>query len=422
MFSQLIIALTFGIFLGIITGLIPGFHINLLSVILLGFYPAISGFFSPVAFCVIIVSMAIANVFLSFIPAVFLGAPNSENALGVLPGHALLMRGQGLKAVKLLCLGCLFSLLLGFCLLPVLILVIPIIYNYVKNAIGWMLLVVVISMLLREKTLRNKIWALIVLTTSGILGIIVFNMNLKNSLVPMLSGLFGVGMLLTSILRNTKIPEQLNEFSYPDNFYDYAGDEASKSFPRTLNFFSRTKGIIKPVLVSLFSGAIVCIFPAIGPSQAAIIGSEFIRQTDENYLLLVGGINSINMLVSIITLNTIGKARNGVIVALGEILKPNYAQVFFFGFAAVLSAALALFLALFFAKRFSEIISKINYKMLSLSIILFILIMALALSGFLGMIVLIVSAAIGIIPNITGIGRNHAMGCLLLPVIVMYLL
>ena len=43
-------------------------------------------------------------------------------------------------------------------------------------------------------------------------------------------------------------------------------------------------------------------------------------------------------------------------------------------------------------------------------------------SGFLGLFVLIVSTSIGLIPNLAGVGKNNAMGCLLLPVMLYFLL
>ncbi|MBI2136275.1 hypothetical protein HYU06_04330, partial [Candidatus Woesearchaeota archaeon] len=43
-------------------------------------------------------------------------------------------------------------------------------------------------------------------------------------------------------------------------------------------------------------------------------------------------------------------------------------------------------------------------------------------SGWKGLLIMIISAALGIIPVSVNVGRNHAMGCLLLPVTLFFLL
>ena len=60
--------------------------------------------------------------------------------------------------------------------------------------------------------------------------------------------------------------------------------------------------------------------------------------------------------------------------------------------------------------------------MLVITIILFVFGMCLFLNGWIGMIVLITSTCIGLIAPLKGIGRNHAMGCLILPVMMYFLL
>ena len=67
-------------------------------------------------------------------------------------------------------------------------------------------------------------------------------------------------------------------------------------------------------------------------------------------------------------------------------------------------------------------ITKINYRYLCISIILLIFVLVTLISGFLGLIVLITATFTGIIPQVKVIGRNHMMGCLLLPVMLYFMI
>ena len=66
--------------------------------------------------------------------------------------------------------------------------------------------------------------------------------------------------------------------------------------------------------------------------------------------------------------------------------------------------------------------TKINYQKVVISIIILIMVMTYILSNWLGLLILIVSTAVGLIPPLKGIGRNHLMGCLIVPVILFFLL
>jgi putative membrane protein len=102
----------FGALLGALTGITPGVHVNTLCLVLLSSLPAIL----PVASCAalwigasaesvpflmacLIVSAAVSHSFLDFLPSIFLGAPDEDEAVSALPGHRLLLQGRGLEAV-----------------------------------------------------------------------------------------------------------------------------------------------------------------------------------------------------------------------------------------------------------------------------------------------------------------------------------
>jgi len=84
MILELIIALLIGILAGTMTGLFPGIHINLVAAGLL----ASVGYFSGIpvlALVVFVVAMAVTHTFIDFIPSIYLGAPEEDSFLAVLP-------------------------------------------------------------------------------------------------------------------------------------------------------------------------------------------------------------------------------------------------------------------------------------------------------------------------------------------------
>ena len=101
MFFDIIAAVLVGCCAGIITGLIPGIHINLVSLLLVSVSGYFLGFTSPIVLGVFIISMSVTHTFLDTLPSIFLGAPDADTALAVLPGHRLLLEGRGYEAVKL---------------------------------------------------------------------------------------------------------------------------------------------------------------------------------------------------------------------------------------------------------------------------------------------------------------------------------
>ena len=84
----------------------------------------------------------------------------------------------------------------------------------------------------------------------------------------------------------------------------------------------------------------------------------------------------------------------------------------------LIAGSISVFLTFWFSKQFSKLIVKINYKVLVISVIVFVFIMSLLLNGPIGILILFISTSIGLIAPLKEIGRNHAMGCLILPVIL----
>ncbi|MEK6934453.1 MAG: tripartite tricarboxylate transporter permease [Nanoarchaeota archaeon] len=397
---DILIAILIGIILGTITGLIPGIHTNLVAVTMLTLSAFLLNFISPLLIAIIIISMAITNTFLDVIPTIFLGAPDSSTALAVLPGHRYLLDGKGYEAVILTIIGSLGSLILTIILIPLITPLIGKIYPLLEDYIPYILILVSVSLILREKI--SKSFAFIIFLLAGILGIITLTMpNLEEPLFPLLSGLFGTSTLLISLNSQTILPQQ--KTTYPK-----------------LN----KKTTIKSLSTSVLVGSVASFLPGLGPSQAAIIGTQVYRKINlSGFLILIGGLNTVNMVISFATLYIISRARNGAVVTVSKILTEFQIQhLILFLAISLIAGGIATFLAINLAKTFSNTITKVNYQTLVLIIIALIMLLVLLISGFIGFLVLLTGTFIGILPSVKNIGKNHLMGCLLLPIILFFLI
>ncbi len=88
----------------------------------------------------------------------------------------------------------------------------------------------------------------------------------------------------------------------------------------------------------------------------------------------------------------------------------------------LISGILSFFLTLKLAKFFSTKIGNMNYALLSELTLIILIIIVFLVSGFLGVLVLAASTATGIYCISLGVRRTNMMGCLLLPVIILYLI
>tara|TARA_Y100000310_G_C20631392_1_gene788836 strand:+ start:516 stop:1727 length:1212 start_codon:yes stop_codon:yes gene_type:complete len=403
MFLQIIFALLLGVGFGIITGLIPGVHVNLISLLLLSLSGYFLGFTSPLVLSIFIIAMSVTHSFLDAIPATFLGAPDAAMALSVLPGHQLLLEGKGYEAVKLTVIGSLMSLFVVLLIIPLMVPLVPIIYEFIQPFIGYILIFVVVYMIWKEGSFLKKGWALFLFLLTGLLGLVVFNIpNLGQPLFPLLSGLFGVSALVLSLNQNVKIPEQ----KVSETIFVPHGKKA------------------KAVGAAVFSGSLTGLFPGLGSAQAAIIGMQLVGDIGNYaFMILIGGINTVNFVFSLVTLYTLQKARNGAVVAVLEIVKSiSLAELVVLLLVALIAGCIAAFLALKISKIFAKYIVKVNYRILCYCIISLIALMSFLFGRFLGLFILIVSTFVGLIAPIVGVKRSNAMGCLLLPVIFYFVL
>lgn len=387
-----------GITAGTITGLIPGIHINLIAVILLANLSNLTSF-QPTVLAIFIVSMATTHTFIDFIPSVFLGAPEEDTFLSILPGHEMLKEGKAHEAIILTLYGSLFAFLVILFFTPIFIIFIPIIYPTIHLALPILLIFISSYLILREKYILTS---LIVFLLSGFLGFSSLNIPINQPLIPLLTGLFGTSALIISLKDKPSIP--------PQNIC-----KLKEVIPTKKDFF-------KSIFGASISAPLCSFLPGIGSGHAAVIGSELVEQSKKSFMMLLGAINTIVITLSFVTLFIINKTRTGSAVAINKLM-PSLTQtdlitLLIFSF---ISGLIAFFIALFISKFFSSNINKINYRFLSITIIGFLTILTIFFTGIIGLLILIASTALGIFAIKSAIRRINLMGVLLIPTIIFYI-
>jgi putative membrane protein len=394
MLIQIIIALFLGILFGIFTGLIPGIHVNLIGAILVSL--SLNYFYNINLnyIVVFIVSMSITHTFLDFIPSILLGCPDTDTELSILPGHELLKQGKGYSAIILTDYGSFSAIFLLLIILYPSIILIPKIYSFIQKFIPLILIFISFFLILSEK---RKISAMIVFFLSGFLGLIILNSEIKEPLLPLLTGLFGSSMLILSIKNKTKIPKQ--EIIV----------EKTKMF--------------KPLLGSLIASPFCSFLPGLGSGQAAIIGNQIAKTDRKGFLVLLGATNTLVMGFSFLSLYLISKTRTGSALAIKEIIGiPSKEILILIVITILITGILSFFLTKILSEFFVKRIEKINYETLSFITLIILILITSIFSGFYGLIILIVSTFTGIYCISLKVRRTNMMGCILLPVIVFYLI
>lgn len=378
MFVEFLTALL-GCVVGCVCGLLPGFHTNLVAVLIVGLN--VDLWLS----CVFLVSVAVSRSVVDAVSCVFLGF--SEDVLALLPGHKLLKRGCGIEAVKFCVLGSVLGVIVGVLLIPFFIFIFPILFSLIRPFLFWLLLLLVFILLFRDLW-----WSFVIFLLSGLVGVLALN-SLRDPLFPLLSGLFGASGLLFSLFSKSSIPLQVD----------------------TDVFKLKSSNLFSSVFLGVLSAGVVILFPGLGPSQAAaLVQSNHSKPFP--FLVLVGVLGTVDVVFSLVVLFVLGKARNGAVVVIDQLLGSiSFSTFLFFVAVACFSVGLSAFFAVFASKWYALFIELVDYSVVSFCVLLFLLCMCFVLSGWLGVLVFLVSCSIGVIAQLANVSRSHAMGCLLLP-------
>jgi putative membrane protein len=436
----LALSISIGFALGVISGLIPGIHTNNFALILLALSPGISDLgFSNTLVAVIILANSITHTFLNIIPAVYLGAPDADTALAVLPGHDMLLDGMGAAAVRLSAIGSAGSIIVSLLLAIPLMLFFGHYYEYMRENMGWILLAIVALMILTESGryiegqgslvhLKYKFYAMIVILMSGVLGSLAFeNEHLiqpylglgsldslgsfgsscsPSILLSLLTGLFGASVLLISILTKSSMPTQRR--SSPD---------------------LRSRWVLRGIAVGSIAGSIVAWLPGVSSAIATVLARFAIRGSLEHhrirameFIVSVSGANTSNAIFCLIALFAIGYPRSGATIAVRDLVGRTLDMhtVLLFLTVVVLVSIASYIITISIGDFAPSVLAHVDYQKLCTAILIGLVLMVSLFNGTFGLVIFLTAIPIGMLPYYMGIRKSHAMGVILLPVLMYY--
>jgi putative membrane protein len=249
----------------------------------------------------------------------------------------------------------------------------------------------------------KKFWGAFTLLASGLLGYFVLNAeHISEPLFPMLSGLFGTSVLITAIAGKVNIPQQRTT--------EMIAVPAMQKW--------------KAIVGSAFSGSLVGMLPGVGSATAALISMYVLGGLGAySFLILTGGINTSNFVFSLATFYSLNKARNGAIVAVQQLIESiSLHDLIILGAVVLIVGGIATMLTLWLAKKFSKWMQRVNYSLTCKIILSFIVLLTIFLSGPIGLLILITSTALGMVPGFVGVKRSNCMACILVPVMIFFFL
>ena len=411
---ELVVACFIGIFIGTMTGIIPGIHVNTAGAILFASSNFLLSQVSPEFLCVLMVSMSIAHALTEFVPSMLLGVPQEGTATSILPGHRMVLQGRSKEVIRIVCVGGFGAIIVTILMLPIFSILLPILHD-ISKPYTWMILLVASVYLTYRLTANNRdfLWSILLFVLSGILGWIIFQSPIPSgvTLMCVFSGLFGISTILFSLNDSSTIPHQ-NPFYELNIDYDK----------------------FKSIFAGGITGAILGFLPGFGPAQGTVI-AQAVSGTDDNaddddtvnFLLATSGLNISDCLFSLIAIYIIGNPRSGIAVYMSYLISEmsiNHLVIFIF--ASLLAVSVSLALSLKIGDSFSRLMRGVNYRKLSITVIL-LQIMTLyvfvfyykAPLGYMAL-ALITSTAMGMLPHYIGIGKSHLMGVLIIPAIAIY--
>ncbi|WP_292371085.1 tripartite tricarboxylate transporter permease [Methanoregula sp. UBA64] len=394
---EIVIGVLLGVILGTASGLVPGVHANTLAGILLGAQAVLLAVLGPLALAGTLFAALITHTFVECIPSTFLGIPDADTSLAVLPAHALCLEGNGEEAVRIAALGSACAIIISVPLSVLCFVFLPALQPYFDWGIGILIVAVIGYMIVMSE---SPGWALAIFSVSGLLGAFALRYDFlcwhtlggtTAVLMPLLAGLFGISVLL--VAAQGRLPVQ--QF-------------------RGLRVENRT--VVKSSVLGTLAGIAVGWLPGLSTATAngalaSVIGYEKDRRA---YILATSAANTANAFIGLAALYALSRTRNGVMVALAELPLPSMSELVVIG---VLAACLAYVITIALSRSAGRL-DGINGRMLNRAVILFVVGLCIVLTGPFGILILVLAVLLGLVPHMINVSRVYCMGAIMVPVIL----
>ncbi|MFB6151525.1 MAG: tripartite tricarboxylate transporter permease [Haloarculaceae archaeon] len=383
-----------GVALGTVSGLTPGIHANTFALLLAGIAPAVPG---PLAFVGgAMLAAGTVHTFLDVVPALALGVPDPAMASSALPGHRLVLAGQGREALRLSALGSAgavaFAVPLAVPVTRVMTSAYPTLRAHLPFVLGGVALVLVLT----ETTPRAKLGGALALGASGALGAVALDLptgglvSAGNTLAPLFAGLFGAPVLLDA-LTGAGVPAQA---------------EPTVTTSR--------RAVAALALVGTLAGAAVGYLPGVSSAVAATVALLAVPGAGaRGFLVTTSGVNTANSVFALCALVALGTPRTGVLVAVERAGVGVNLPVMVAG--VLVGAAAGFVLVVTVGDWYLRAVGNLDYARLSGGVLALLVVVVGVLAGPVGIGVFAAATVVGLVPVRFGARRANLMGVLLVP-------
>jgi len=386
-----------GIALGTVSGIVPGLHANNFALLLAAVAPSIPGPARYVGMAML--AAGVVHTFLDVVPALALGVPDPAMAATSLPGHRLVLQGQGREALRLSALGS------GLAVAFAVVLAVPMTatmeraYPTIRANLTVVLAAVAGLLVLTERTGRARVGAALALGASGVLGLLTLHLPAEgvfpagDMLAPLFAGLFGAPILLEA-LGGEGVPPQ-------------AGPEVTTT----------RRFVAAVALVGTLAGAVVGYLPGISSAIAATAALVVVPSRGPRpFVIATSGVNTANTIFALFALVSLGTPRTGVLVAFDDTGAPLVLPMLLCSVA--IAAAVGFVLVVTLGDRYLAAVGRVDNTRLCVAVLGLLCLLVTGLAGPLGLGVFCASAVVGLAPARFGARRATLMGVLLVPLMV----
>jgi putative membrane protein len=393
--QEILLGVGIGVMLGTISGIIPGVHANTLAGVLLSLQLVLISFLGPLVLAGTMFAALITHTFVDAIPSTFLGVPDADTSVAVLPAHALCLEGKGEEAVRIAALGSACAIVLSVPLSILCFLLLPAFQPFFDWWIGILLVAAVGYMIV---TSEAPGWALAVFGVSGLLGLFAFRYTYLSwhtvgggsaILMPLLSGLFGISVLLTA--SRGMVPEQ-----------------------RFSGITLEDVRIVRCSVLGTAAGIAVGWLPGLSTASAnGVLASAIGYEKDRRgYILATNAANTANAFIGLAALFALSRMRNGVMAAIAELPEQSMGALMVVG----VLAAVAAYLITIYLSRYAFLLNGLDSSLLNRGVISFIVILCIILTGPFGVFILVLATALGLVSHIINLPKVYGMGAIMIPV------
>ncbi|MFA5745329.1 MAG: tripartite tricarboxylate transporter permease [archaeon] len=389
-----------GTALGIIFGLIPNFHINLLAYLLCA-----AGVFSifPDSFYLFF-SIAVSMTITGILPLLLFRTQTSDT-FALFLGRASSSSVSEIKSqITLFLYGFIFGGIFAVLFLP-LFYVLFVLFSDFYVLIFGVLFLILIHLIFQQESISGKVLAFLIILFSGTLGVLTlkYNFFFSGPLLPCIFGLFALPQLLML-------------------YFKISGTDNRSKFVQEI--VSLKMILYNSFLGTLFS-SIIAIVPSISPGLSMGLSSLFKEKDNSTEKLILFSSTLISViLIYFFMAITFRKSRIGFVSILleqGVIASFSIPDIFLLGFVFLLVIGATCLFLFYFSFPIISCISTFDHTKVNLSVILFSVGLIIAITNVWSVFLIILSCAIGFLPIVYNKNKLFLMSYLIVPTILFFI-